>query len=198
MSRVSASSPHDHWIESIQSHDGNVITRLDQTLIDLNLLSLSFGEVHMSSPLQKFKVGLFHVLWDVWLEKRDLAVKPQASDESLQSLEKRQSLISVALAEQECLESNLLHVFLSDLSVWKLEGQFVSTSEEEVLRMHGLGVTEQEKVRASVVPRFLSLDDQLDRSVVLMVIHLHGNLFEAVSLKFEGAVDRVDLSSPGW
>ena len=118
---MSASSPHDHWIESIQSHDGDVITRLDQTLIDLNLLSLSLGEVHVSSPLQKFKISLFHVLWDVWLEERDLAVKPQTTHKSLQGLEKRQSLISVALTEQESLESNLLHVLLSDLGVWELK-----------------------------------------------------------------------------
>ena len=157
-----ASGPHDHWIESIQSHDSDIITRLDQALIDLNLLSLSLGKVHVSSPLQKFKVSLFHVLRDVWLEKRDPTVKPHASDESLQSLDKRQSLISVALAEQECLESNLLHVLLGNLSVWELEGQFVCTSEEEVLSMHSLGVTEQKEVRASVVSWFLSLHNQLD------------------------------------
>ena len=117
-----ASGPHDHWIESIKSHDSDVITRLDQTLIDLNLLSLSLGEVHMSSPLQKFKVSLLHVLWDARLEERDLTVNPQTSDESLQSLEERQSLIPVALAEQEGLEPDLLHVLLSDLSIWELEG----------------------------------------------------------------------------
>ena len=74
----------------------------------------------------------------------------------------------------------------------------MSSSEEEVLSVHGLGVTEQEKVRASVVSRFLSLHDQLDGGVVLLIIHLHADLLEAVSLEFEGAVDRVDLSSPGW
>jgi len=58
------------------------------------------------------------------------------------------------------METNFLHVFLSDLFVWQFERQFVSTSEEKVLNMHLIGIAKHKEVRASMIPWLLSLNNQ--------------------------------------
>ena len=66
-----ASSIHYHWVQTIETEHSEVITGLDQVFVNNNFLGLSFLEVPVDAPLQEFFIGLFHILRDLCLEKRN-------------------------------------------------------------------------------------------------------------------------------
>jgi len=78
---MGSSSIHDQRIKTIKSQHSEVVTRLDETLIDFNFLYLSLLKFPVDAPLQELLVGIFHVLWHLWLEERNLSMNSHATNE---------------------------------------------------------------------------------------------------------------------
>jgi len=65
VSGVRASSVHDDLVETVKTHDGNIVARLDQRRIDVHLLySTGFHGV-LDGISKEFDVSFLHVLRDM-------------------------------------------------------------------------------------------------------------------------------------
>ena len=112
MSGVWASSVHNHRVESIQPHHSKVVARLDQILVDINFVDLSFLQIPVNGPFEEFFVGFLHVFGYFRSEKRNFAMDAKATDECFHSGESWDKLITKILTEHISFEASQLQVIL--------------------------------------------------------------------------------------
>jgi len=62
VSRVGSSAIHDNLVQSIQTHDSDVITRLDQRGVNVNLLYGSHLHGVLDSIFKELNVSFLHIL----------------------------------------------------------------------------------------------------------------------------------------
>lgn len=95
MVNVTAGSVELHWSLTIESENGEEITRLDESLVWNNLVDLSLLNLPSDGPVKELDGSLSHVLWHLWLEELDLSMEASATSESLNGMEDTEHLLLV-------------------------------------------------------------------------------------------------------
>ena len=82
-----SSTIHDHRVKAIKTQNGKEITRLDQVLIDVNLLDGSLFKLNTNSFFNEFDISLLHVRGHMGANDGDVRVVGDTSKERLHGIE---------------------------------------------------------------------------------------------------------------
>jgi hypothetical protein len=198
VSDCGASTVHNDWIETVESENGDEITRLNERLINGNFLDISHFHIPANSIIQEFNIGLLHVSGNMGGNVFSVGVRTKTTKETEKSFEGRNESINEAITEHVNLEATVLDI-LQGVLINIGEGNTVYSFLEENFDMIQFSVTDKEPVLAEESFRSLGINSHsnilcVSSSVVVDVI-LESDLFETHSTIISVRLSLIDKIS---
>ncbi len=144
-----SSTIHNHRVKAIETKHRKEITRLDQILININLLDGSLFELNTKSLFDEFDVSLLHVGGHMRADDGNVRVVSDSTEERFHGIKDGLNVLHNILTEGECLDTAISGISLSFRAI-HLEGQSMSTMEVENLEVLDLSVSEKDDIFAEL------------------------------------------------
>jgi len=191
-----ASSPHDHWVKTVESHDEEEVSGFDEALINIHCVGSSLWDSDTHASLDELKVGSLHVWWGVRADDWQVWVVRETTDEQDKSLQDGLDLTDEVAAEHVSLDSTEGSVSLAFLG-GEIKCDSVLAAGEVSIEVLDFSVAKHEGVVASHVSWLLEVQSDL---VVLSIdfLVIEGNLLKAGSFVSGDWVCFVKLTNKDW
>ena len=147
VTNLGAGTVHDHWVQTIESHDTEEVTRLDKIWVDIDDLGLTLNKVDSSLLREEFNVGLFHVFRNMGTDVRKVWVSAKTTNEGLHGVEKRLEIFNNRVTESISLDAAITYISLNLRGV-HLELEAVGSLKSKDLEVLDLGVSEHDGILA--------------------------------------------------
>ena len=179
MADTGTGTVHDHRVKTVEAHDAEEITRLDQVRINGDLLSRALLKLDTQGLLDEFDVGLFHIRWHMRADDGPAWVVSDATNESLERRPQRLDVLNHVFAESEGFYATIADISLSLRRV-HLEGESVGTVEGKQLEVLDLGVGEEDDILAELALGISGVDNHVERGLIDSFV-LKRDLLEAAA-----------------